>query len=461
VNDSFEMLRAANPVPECPPPPIDELWAGLDLETELADLEVERRWRHRKPTFGGLATTLAAAIAVAVAVVALTVLKHHAPAKLSLGRPIGATDLSGGNLEGRVIPGSVKLVAFTPDTSAGLQWGLRAFETTSGQLCMQLGRLQSGTFGMLGRDGAFANDGRFHPFATGAFGNAQCSRPRAAGHNFALVASREVVASAGVGLVSGGCRTGPAPRAQVACPHADLRYLYYGLVGPSAWEVDYQSPDGRHTSGINAPQVGPGVGDGAYLVVFAVTPERCVRQMWPGGSGQTCTGGIGTLSQAVLRSGARPFLLYPGHNHICYLPPTSGGLAQGRCPRFGYGAPPYRAAPVTEAQVKTKVTVHVRRAQNGQVPVDISFTARISAADGSYQAQLGRPVGPGCSDGGSAQAAAGAGTGQAALGKFTAGQRVVFQFTVNACRGRYTGSASYQPTGRPPVPVGQFSFVIR
>ena len=53
------------------------------------------------------------------------------------------------------------------------------------------------------------------------------------------------------------------------CPPADLRNVYYGLLGPDAESVTYPGPDGRP---VTERTVGP---DGAYLVLGPPTGASC------------------------------------------------------------------------------------------------------------------------------------------------------------------------------------------
>ncbi len=59
--------------------------------------------------------------------------------------------------------GSRLLAVSAPDPAGGLPWGMRIVHTTRDLVCVQIGRLYHGELGLLGRDGAFGDDGRFHP----------------------------------------------------------------------------------------------------------------------------------------------------------------------------------------------------------------------------------------------------------------------------------------------------------
>ena len=114
MSDVIERLRAANPVPQCPPPPIEQLWGRIELD--------EQRQRatgrgpaypeqlRRRPTIGGVAAAVLTVSALATAVLAIAILAHHRPGASSPGgsaattgaRPAEATLSSTGALGARV-----------------------------------------------------------------------------------------------------------------------------------------------------------------------------------------------------------------------------------------------------------------------------------------------------------------------------------------------------------------------
>ena len=88
------------------------------------------------------------------------------------------------------------IVERTAEPSGGLPWGLRMVQTKRGVACIGLGRLRAGHIGLLGQDGSFGNDGRFHPRSP-TDGSQWCGLLDAHGHAFINVASRVIAASAG------------------------------------------------------------------------------------------------------------------------------------------------------------------------------------------------------------------------------------------------------------------------
>jgi thiol-disulfide isomerase/thioredoxin len=114
MSDVIERLRAANPVPDCPPPPIEQLWRRVELEQQRQratgrDPAYPEQVR-RRPTIGGVAAAVLTVSALATAVLALTLLAHHRPGAsfpvrsvaTTGARPAEATLSSAGALGARV-----------------------------------------------------------------------------------------------------------------------------------------------------------------------------------------------------------------------------------------------------------------------------------------------------------------------------------------------------------------------
>jgi hypothetical protein len=153
--------------------------------------------------------------------------------------------------------GSRLLALSAADPQGGLPWGMRLVHTTRGEICVQIGRLEDGQLGQLGIDGAFHNDGRFHPLApdvlpeTSNSGDVSCN----------------LAAPIRTGLWPAGDRNA-APNGQEETsfkPTAeDLRSISWGLLGRHAVSITYHT-----AAGVQTRPVSPGTG--AYLIVDAVS----------------------------------------------------------------------------------------------------------------------------------------------------------------------------------------------
>ena len=265
---------------------IDGLRSGLERLRPRADLIEglrERAPRRSGPKLvvarglagmraGGKVALIAlpVLIAVGIAVAALLLLgpRHRATASTQpipvspiapaprFLLPVGARR-GAGNPFGRVIPGSARVVAQAADPHGGLPWGLRTFRTTEGRTCLQVGRLQSGMIGEIGRQGAWHNDGRFHPLALDSGPPADCVQTDGHGHAFENIRYDETTANAYT--FGGSCIPGGAYGGRPACPQSILRSLGYGLLGPDAASITYRLGGELYSKPTGA--------DGAYLIV--------------------------------------------------------------------------------------------------------------------------------------------------------------------------------------------------
>ena len=154
-------------------------------------------------------------------------------------------------------PGGSRLLALrAADPQGGLAWGMRLVHTTRGETCVQIGRLDDDQLGQLGIDGAFHDDGRFHPLAPDILpeysdsGDVSCN----------------VAHSIAIGSWPSGDRSAaPSPELTSFKPTAkDLRLISWGLLGPHAVSITYHT-----TAGVRTRPVAPGTG--AYLIVSAVS----------------------------------------------------------------------------------------------------------------------------------------------------------------------------------------------
>jgi hypothetical protein len=130
-----------------------------DLERDLvraARVQAKRRRRRwGRVSTRGLIVALAALLVVAGGSIAA--------GNLLFGADEHETQPAGSFGADTVLPGSTKLLAVrTEDPDGGPPWGLRLYKTESGSTCVQVGRVNAGQLGIVGSDGAFDDDGRFH-----------------------------------------------------------------------------------------------------------------------------------------------------------------------------------------------------------------------------------------------------------------------------------------------------------
>jgi hypothetical protein len=476
-------------------------------EAKTALVEAARRRRQTAPRRSSQPTVaprlgfphwravlVSLAILLAGAAVALAAAGVFAP-----GTPVGPiVPPSPRAFEGVAIPGSAKLLPIrTTDPGGGPPWGLRVLQTTRGLTCVQAGRVDFGTVGVLGQDGAFANDGRFHPLSENLLDVPfSCAVTDAHGHGFLNVASYAQPASA---LMSGGPQVGgchpPNERylgPSRVCPARDLRDVYYGLLGPEAISLTYRTPAGTLAT---TPTTGA---DGAYLLVLPHTDAPC--SLAPHGApthgsraptGPPCRANYGSTGGPYVPAGAIRAITYRD-GHTCQLPvPTSAAERVTPCPVIGFVAPHRRH--VTAAQLATPISVRklavmhpcvkgdrvklcaepppgyrLLRGGARELLVELSFIARVPVTSSRdyYEIGLIMPRSHGCTTG-------------SLFGPTTAdiraGQRVVYRtFVPYGCPGVAHGTVTYVPTNGPAssmstpglpgqtksITVGRFSFKV-
>ncbi|MGA2454405.1 MAG: hypothetical protein ABSG93_12885 [Solirubrobacteraceae bacterium] len=310
-----------------------------DLIAAARDQEANRhavaavRWLSRRMNASVMAVAFVLA-GGAIAVAATGVLngspvKRQGPAAPNAGIGVPA-------------PGGSRLLALSAaDPQGGLPWGMRLVHTTRGEICVQIGRLDDGQLGQLGIDGAFHDDGRFHPLApdvlpeTSDSGDVSC--------NLASAPIR-------IGSWADGDRSAaPSPeRSSFKPTAADLRSISWGLLGPHAVSLTYHTP-----AGVVTRPVAPGTG--AYLVVGEVS--RALSSINGGGelvgsiSGHEVAagfhGGVGGVIAATFRFGS----------FTCSI----GNLVPGttRCPTY-HPTPESRIAPTRDLNMPVQVTLRTQ-----------------------------------------------------------------------------------------------------
>jgi len=385
---------------------------------------------------------IAAALVVlafgAAALAAQQLLLNGAPVTLPRGVPLQPRSGLGVPL-----PHSSSAITLqVSDPAGGPPWGARFIATTRGFGCLQFGRVVRGELGVIGQDGSFSDDGRFHAlpldYLEGPF---PCAPLDARGHAFAGVFMDGTPASGGVVEESCTARGGLTHTLQPVCPTADERLLMAGMAGPLARTVTYAAPDGElHTVSTVGSQ-------GAYLIV-----ERAPAKLGlEGGEYEPGGPGAGAIRRIAYANG-----------QVCNTGQELGRAAR-TCPAVG--EQPVSQSGVTAASVASLVSVRLRdqavrmRYQTKVLPMFvISFRARVPVTSGASDylirvrcrdtAQLG-PV----------------------FSDVRRGQLVTRDFAQNGCRGPAHISVLYQygvhtdglplDLGRGGLTVGTRTIVVR
>jgi hypothetical protein len=348
---------------------------------QLAAARARRTIRHarRAPLLAaGLAVLL---LSAAVALAASGLIQTGAPVK-----PLPGEHFTPTTGYGVPIAASVRLLPISvPDPAGGPPWGLRYLETTRGLGCLEVGRVVGGRLGVLGRDGSFADDGRFHELPADVFEPLGCAQLDGRGHAFMALTFHGRPAS---GAYRFSCLPSGGPQQRTpTCPYGDERAVSFGLLGPDARSLSYRIGNATHTISIAGPL-------GAYLLVQPLAARRAQ-----------------TLGQIVplASPGSSPFteVRYVG-GRVCRIPPARRAGGARPCPLVGWVAPP--TGRITQAMVAAPVSAHVSRLAYGRHLVyrpkplrarrlHLAFTAHVgvSSARSRYVVELRGPSAGACS----------------------------------------------------------------
>ncbi|HTB50312.1 MAG TPA: hypothetical protein VK701_04985, partial [Solirubrobacteraceae bacterium] len=293
--------------------PYKLLGETLTAAAERQEIDGRTRWGMRawlSRRLNAAAMTVALVLGGGAIAVAATGVLGGSPVREPQGRPSPNS--------GTGVPaagGSHLLALRAADPEGGLPWGMRLVHTTRGELCVQIGRVDDGRLGQLGIDGAFHDDGRFHPLSpdilpnyTNGYANISCILP-----GEILTGSSPTQDRNAEWMV--GPRSGK-PTAQ------DLRSISYGLLGPHAVSIAY-----RTTTGMQTRPVSPGTG--AYMIV-----EPVGRPTPPIRLGGVATGWVSGHEVSILPAAERfsvvRTITYRFGSEVCSV----GSLVPGarRCP---------------------------------------------------------------------------------------------------------------------------------
>ena len=291
-----------------------------ELEAELVRVIADQRAEGRKPPlrqrFAGALRTgrlaavlpavglLLAASTIALAASGVIFTGSSVPPTRGLGPYAGA---------GLPLPGQSKLLPLrVPDPYGGLPWGMRVVHTTRGLVCVQIGRLQNGQLGELGVDGAYNNDGAFHPVGPGVLpayaggatqGGVTSERGNCVLADGVVTGDGESWGSAVAAEFTGVSENAAFEQERKPGPVQTRRNIAYGILGPHALSVSYREGNATHTQ-----QVARGVG--AYLIVQP-TPAGTPQQ------GQGVAPGTDTPGEGPGTSGVLTVITYELHGRIC------------------------------------------------------------------------------------------------------------------------------------------------
>jgi hypothetical protein len=246
------------------------------------------------------------------------------------------------------------------DPAGGLPWGMRLVHTTRDLVCVQVGRIDGSQLGVLGQDGAFDDDGRFHPVAPDVVeyhrSTTEVSSCLTPGQTTSLEAD---IPQNGVF----------GARNSKAIPSSDRRWISYGLLGPRAISVSYTTEGHAHTVPV-AP------GSGAYLVVLPSNPK----------GGFETGGGAVSTTEFVTPQGAVSSITYRVRGSMCSesRPANEASSAHPQCPRP-------LVAPRPEAPRRLHRAIAVRLAANGTAVVTFTAPRAVRSALSGYTVEIPFP----------------------------------------------------------------------
>jgi hypothetical protein len=285
-------------------------------------------------------------------------------------------------------PASVQPLALSvPDPGGGLPWGMRIVRTTRGLLCMQIGRLLDGRLGVLGQDGEFDDDGRFHELPATVLEPGPCIPPTA----WTILSDAGLPAAGALQSPSMSCLASwlpSRPSSPKPCPAGDERLVGFGLLGPHAVSVSYVAQGRLHT-------VATAGNLGAYLIVLRVPPE--LQRNLPALGGKT--GLLGGFPIGAARGEVVSRMLFRFDGHLCQtgFDREAGGPPQ--CATSIARKP--TLVPAIPRGLHTPVALRARRVPGGyDLRVTFAAPAAVTSASIAYGIQVTRPSGSACGRGG-------------------------------------------------------------
>jgi len=283
--------------------------------------------------------------------------------------------------EGIPVAGGARLLPLrAADPAGGLPWGMRIIHTTRGLICVQIGRVYDGQLGQLGVDGAFHDDGRFHPLPTDALPDVLANGAGWMAGNCA--SPGEIYAGDSVGLELSAA-TSPGQGAGLP---ADRREISFGLLGVHSVSVTY-----REGSKTRTQPVLPGLG--AYLIVQRYSGGR------PLGSASETDGRDepGNYSMPAGPNGALTAVTYSYAGRLCI---DRGNLRLASCGLSEVPPPRPPALPVVHTPLRAHLQIHHHVITSAQ----ISFVAPYPVTNAEENYSVTAPICPRGLAGGGSQA---------------------------------------------------------
>ena len=321
------------------------------------------RFAHRSPRRRASVHVRVALAALAL-VLATAAITLAATGVILTGSPVGTAHAPNATVgEGIPVAGGVRLLPLrAPDPAGGLPWGMRIIHTTRGLVCVQIGRVDGDRLGQLGIDGAFHDDGRFHPLPTDALpeviANAggrmasNCSSPGA------------IYSGDSVGLELSAA-AGPPRGAGVP---ADRREISFGLLGVHAVSIAYREGSQTRTQPVLS-------GVGAYLIVQRYKSGRTLGSF----SESDGRDEPGNYSAPAAPNGALSAITYSYAGRPCVdrgnLRPASCGLSEVPPPRPA-------ALPIVHEPLRAHLHIHDHVITSAQISFHAPYP--VTNAEESY-----------------------------------------------------------------------------
>lgn len=324
----------------------------VEAASASAPVAVRRAARRRTMPLSAAAAFAALLVASAVALAVTGTFTTGSPVQ-PRERPVAGAGA------GVAVRGTHVLRMRVADPAGGLPWGMRLVHTTRRLACLQIGRIAGTQIGLLGEDGAFGDDGRFHPVAPDVVRlnreTTELSTCLAPGETTSLEAR---IPQSGVF----------GSRHTEAVPAAARRWISYGLLGRHAVSVTYTSGGRAHTVPVEP-------GSGAYLVVL---PSPSSVDFETGG-------GAMSTSRFVTPQGAISSIDYRANGKLCSesRQAAQATAAHPQCPQ-----PPVAPRPGAPRRLNRKIGVRV---SGGTAIVTFTAPYTVSSARSDYTVEIPSP----------------------------------------------------------------------